>query len=183
MWIIFLPITGLYSLSGKISYPQISQCLKKLRFGVKTIASLWNWTTEIHISWLWHFARSSVKMSHHWVNRGPGVWNKNTTSRIFYICIFVVYITIPHNNEYSSFKIRMTADLLVNFQSKLKMFFLFFLSNFTGPHYQHTCNMLCHNQNNNMIILPVPLYNSQAIAVLGLTHWDLVTTYSIMDVA
>ena len=83
---------GLYSLSSKTSYRQISWSLEAARLGVIMIVSLWNLTgisaallprcllnfraigkVQTRISRLRHFARSCGKTSHRLVNRGPGL--------------------------------------------------------------------------------------------------------------
>ena len=84
-------IQGLYSLSGKTSYRQISWSLEAARLGVIMIVSLWNLTgisaallprcllnfraigkVQTRISRLRDFTRSCGKTSYRLVNRGPG---------------------------------------------------------------------------------------------------------------
>ena len=84
---------GLYSLSGKTSYRQISWSLEAARLSVIMIVSHWNLTgisaallprclsnfraiqkVWTRISWLRDFTKSCGKTSYGLVNRGPG-WN------------------------------------------------------------------------------------------------------------
>ena len=84
-------VQGLYSLSGKTSYRQISWSLEAARLGVIMIVSLWNLTgisaallprcllnfraigkVQTRISRLRDFTRSYGKTSYRLVNRGPG---------------------------------------------------------------------------------------------------------------
>ena len=89
----FAPWTlGLYSLSGKTSYRQISWSLETARLGVIMIVSLWNLTgisaallprcllnfraigkVKTRISRLRDFTRSCGKTSYRLVNRGPAI--------------------------------------------------------------------------------------------------------------
>ena len=83
---------GLYSLSGKTSYRQISWSLEATRLNVIIVVSLWNLTgtsaaalpmcllnfraigkVQTRISRLWDFTRSCSKTSYRLVNRGPGL--------------------------------------------------------------------------------------------------------------
>ena len=83
-------LLGLYSLSGKTSYRQISWSLEAAILGVIKIVSLWNLTgisaallprcllnfraigkVQTRISWLRDFTRSCGKTSYRLVNRGP----------------------------------------------------------------------------------------------------------------
>ena len=83
---------GLYSLSGKTSYRQISRSLEAARLGVIMIVSFWNltgisaallprWLSNFRaigkvltrISRFRDFTRSCGKTSYRLVNRGPGV--------------------------------------------------------------------------------------------------------------
>ena len=83
---------GLYSLSGKTSYRQISWSLEAARLDVAMVVSLWNLTSTsaaalprylpnfraigkvyTRISRLRDFTRSCVKTSYRLVNRGPGL--------------------------------------------------------------------------------------------------------------
>ena len=87
---------GLYSQSGKTSYPQISWSLEATRLNVIIAVSLWNLTgtsaaalpmcllnfraigkVQTRISRLRDFTRSCSKTSYRLVNRGPG-------SRVFF---------------------------------------------------------------------------------------------------
>ena len=89
-------VLGLYSLSGKTSYRQISLSLEATRLNVIIVVSLWNLTgtsaaalsmcllnfraigkVQTRISRLRDFTRSCSKTSYHLVNRGPDViiWN------------------------------------------------------------------------------------------------------------
>ena len=84
-------VQGLYSLSGKTSYRQISWSLEVARLDVAMVVSLWNLTgtsaallprylpnfraigkVYIQISRLRDFMRSCGKMSYRLMNRGPG---------------------------------------------------------------------------------------------------------------
>ena len=85
-------IQGLYSLSGRTSYRQISWSLEAARLGVIMIVSLWNLTgisvallprcllnfraigkIQIRISRFRDFTRSCGRTSYRLVNRGPGL--------------------------------------------------------------------------------------------------------------
>ena len=88
-------LQGLYSLSGKTSYRQISWSLEAARLGVAMVVSLWNLTgtsaallprylsnfraiekVKTRISRLRDFTRSCGKTSYSLVNRGPGeLWS------------------------------------------------------------------------------------------------------------
>ena len=82
---------GLYSLSGKTSYREISWSLEATRLDVIMVVSLWHLTgtsaaalpmcllnfraigkVQTRISWLRGFTRSYSKTSYRLVNRGPG---------------------------------------------------------------------------------------------------------------
>ena len=102
---------GLYSLSGKTSYHQISWSLEAARLGVVMIASLWNLTgilaalvprcllnfrairkIRTRISRHWDFTRSCGKTSYPLVNRGPGGVLTSELEMIvsMFVCIFVL---------------------------------------------------------------------------------------------
>ena len=92
-WDFFTMLLGLYSLSGKTSYRQISWSLEATRLNVIIVVSLWNLTgtsaaalpmcllnfreigkAQTRISRLRDFTRSCSKTSYRLVNRGPGGW-------------------------------------------------------------------------------------------------------------
>ena len=99
---------GLYSLSGKTSYHQISRSLESAWFDVIIIVSLWNLTgisaallprclsnrraigkILTRISWLRDFTRSCGKTSVRLVNRGPGVFEHMQLDKSYPWLIYV----------------------------------------------------------------------------------------------
>ena len=88
-------VLGLYSLSGKTSYRQISWSLKAARLDVAMVVSLWNLTGtsaavvpakfqniwKSLISRLRDFTRSCGKTSYRLVNRGPGLTHGRTETQ------------------------------------------------------------------------------------------------------
>ena len=93
-------IQGLYSLSGKTSYRQISWSLEAARLDVAIVVLLWNLTgtsaaalpnfraivkVQTRISRLRDFTRSCGKTSYRLLNRGPGrgVWSRVESRNVF----------------------------------------------------------------------------------------------------
>ena len=109
---------GLYSLSGKTSYRQISWSLEAARLDVAMVVSLWNLTgtsaallprylpnfraigkVQTRISRLRDFARSCGKTSYSLVNRGPGWVSLNPGYFFFFWVALAKFLFWNNQND------------------------------------------------------------------------------------
>ena len=100
---VFLCHLGLYSLSGKTSYRQISWSLEAARLDVAMVVSLWNLTgTSAAV------LRSCGKTSYGLVNRGPG--------RVATVPLRFVYVTRVRSVERfcKSWRLHVILNLCVS---------------------------------------------------------------------